>query len=203
MASASQAFLQKLGDELTEMLGPGYRLLRSRRELRAEAPNGYRSVVLHAATKYSPFIGLAFYFGCVYSAVRPIEDLLGPHRAVFHVQQFSYNRPHMQGLSYSGPDSWSVDVSAPSPDLSPQVAAAIHGMADPFFARFEELQSARDAIAAGDAWCFSGQLFWRNLLLLDAALGDLHHFEAWAAGMPTAFYRDQAVAALAILRAKA
>jgi hypothetical protein len=109
----------------------------------------------------------------------------------------------MQGVAYAGPDSWSVDISAPPPDLSLQVAAAIHGMADPFFARFDELRSARDAIAAGDPWCFSGQLFWRNLLLIDAALDDLPHFEAWAADMPTAFYRDQAVAALAILKAKA
>ncbi len=202
MASASQSFLQEIGVELGEMLGDEYRFMRSRRELRAEAANGFNSVVLNAATKYSPFIGFAFYFGRIYSAAREIEARLGPHRAYFHVQQFSYNRSHMQGLSYDGPDNWSVDITDPPAGLSSQVAAAIHGMADPFFARFADLRSARDAISARDPWCFSGEFYWRNLLLLDAALDDLPHFDSWAAGI-NSVYRDQAAELVAILRSKA
>jgi hypothetical protein len=137
-------------------------------------------VILSGSTRYSPEIDLAFYFGRNFAAARQLEALLGDHRFYYHIQQYSWNRAHMNGLSYDGPYRWAIDIGAAPASLASEVAAAIHGIGDPFFARFADIEAARDAVASDDPWCFGGAAYAHQLLLLDAALGDLAHFEAWA-----------------------
>jgi len=99
----------------------------------------------------------------------------------------------MSGLSYSGPHTWSLDINDTPKALTSEIVAAVHGIADPFFARFSNMEVARDAIACNDHWCFGGFPFWRQLLILDAALDDLPHFQQWSKGLGS-FERSQAEA---------
>ena len=86
----------------------------------------------------------------------------------------------MTGLPYDGPYSWSVDISKPIGSLVSEMKYAIESIANPFFERFDSIQSARDAIASDDSWCFGGPIFWKQLLILDAAMNQLGHFKEWA-----------------------
>jgi hypothetical protein len=96
----------------------------------------------------------------------------------------------MQGLEYAGPYNWSVNINDPPKTLLSELTDAIRGMAVPFFERFSDIRSARDAIAADDPWCFGGRLCWRQLLLLDLAINDLEHFERWRSGLDELYQRQ-------------
>src|SRR5262245_21424485 len=109
----SPEFQRNLGAALVEALGQTYRFYKSRLELRADAPDGYNVLVLAGSTKYSPHISVAFYFGRNFAETKRVEKLLGGQQFYSHVQQFSPNRPHMTGLEYCGPDTWSVDINNP------------------------------------------------------------------------------------------
>ena len=177
----SQEFQRDLGGRLAEALGGHYRFFKSRLELRADAPGGDNVLILAASTKYSPHISIDFYFGRNFAQAKRVEKRIGDHQFYYHVQQFSPNGKHMKGLEYSGPYTWSVDLNDPPKALIPELVEAVRGMAVPFFERFANIQTARDAIAADDSWCFGGKTFWRQLLLLDMAMNDLEHFEEWRA----------------------
>ena len=180
---------------MATLLGKNYRFFKSRLELRAPSDDGENVLVLSAASKFSPYISLAFYFGRHYAVARPIEKLLEYTRWPYHIQQYSLNRTHMSGLTYSGPYSWSIDITNPMESLVSEIESAVHGMAEPFFKRFATISAARDAIAADDPWCFAGPIFWRQLLILDGAMDDLNHFRKWAVCLDD-FNRTQALADL-------
>jgi len=116
---------------------------------------------------------------------------LGNSPSYYHIQQYSLNRNHMKGLEYAGPHSWSLDISKPIVSLVSEIKYAIDGIAVPFFERFHSLESAREAIASDDPWCFGGRIFWRQLLILDAAMNEICHFRNWAAVLDD-FQRNQA-----------
>lgn len=183
MAISSAEFQRSLGAKLTDALSGRYRFFKSRRELRADAPGGHDVLILTGATKYSPHITVDFYFGRNFSAAKQVEKRIGKHQFYYHIQQYSPNRKHMNGLRYSGPYTWSVDINDPPKTLVDELAEAVQGMALPFFERFADIRSARDAIANDDPWCFGGKTFWRQLLLLDMAMDDVAHFERWATNL--------------------
>lgn len=182
MSSDAKNYLQALGAELAGALGPGYRFFKSALELRAATDAGENLITLGGAMRHSPLVDVAFHFGCSYGAAKAIGKQLGL-QAGAHIVQYSLNRASMKGLPASGPGrgSWSVHIGTP-PDavLVAEMAAAVRGMADPFFARFAGMAAARDAVAGDDPWCLGGKMQWRNVLLLDAALGELDHFRQWA-----------------------
>jgi hypothetical protein len=183
MSSDARKYLQALGAGLAEALGPGYRFHKSALELRAATDAGENLVTLGGAMRHSPLVDVAFHFGCSYGAAKAVAKQLGL-QAGPHIVQYSLNRASMKGLPMSGPGrgSWSVHIGTP-PDatLLAEIATAIRGMAAPFFERFAGMAAARDAVAADDSWCLGGRMQWRSVLALDAALGELDHFRAWAA----------------------
>jgi hypothetical protein len=189
--SAAAKFQERLGAEVTELLGSGHRFLKSRTEIQTAALQGHNVVILSGSNKYSPFVDVAFYFGKNFAAAKALERKHGLHQFLYHVQQYSRNRASFSELSFSGPCTWSVDITSPPPNLAQEVASAIRGLAEPFFSRFEDLRAARDALAADDPWCFGGPAYWRQLLHLDLALGDLEHFDAWSTCLDD-FSRGQA-----------
>jgi len=186
----SPEFQRRLGLDLSEALGAQYRFFKSRLELRADAPDGHNVVILAGSTKYSPHISVDFYFGRNFAEAKRVEKRLGDHQFYYHIQQFSPNRRHMKGLEYSGPFTWSVDVNNPPRALASELAEAVRGMAVPFFERFSNIRTARDAIADDDPWCFGGKAYWRQLLLLDMAMNDLQHFERWRANLHELYQRQ-------------
>ena len=191
MASASAKFTQHLGARLSERLEGRFRFLKSRSELRADAPNGQDVLILHVSAKYSPHVSVAFYFGRNFTRVKDLEKRFGLYQFPCHIQQFSLSRKAMSGLPYDGPFQWSVDITRPPETLTDEIAAAVEGVADPFFRRYSSLDVAREALAANDPWCFGGPAFWRQLLHVDLALGDLAHFEEWSKAL-SAFDKAQA-----------
>jgi len=181
MSSAAFAFQQQIGSELARAFGGKYRFFKSRVELRTSDQNDWDVIIFAGSNKYSPYISLEFYFGRNFEAARQLEKRLGDSPIYYHIQQYSLNRNHMKGLAYSGPYSWDLDISKPMGSVVPEMKAAIEGMAAPFFNRFHSIESARDAIASDDPWCFGGPIFWKQLLILDAALNEINHFKTWAA----------------------
>jgi hypothetical protein len=116
------------------------------------------------------------------------------------ISQFSVNRPLIENLAYAGPHSWRIDIRNAPSTLAAEVATAIRGMANPFFERFSDLRISRDAIASDDNGCFGANpLGWYSMLCMDAALGELDHFELWIKQLDH-FYRKQAEAELDRLR---
>jgi len=63
MYSASVTFQRDVGAQVATLLGKNYRFFKSRLELRAPSDDGENVLVLSAASKFSPYISLAFYFG--------------------------------------------------------------------------------------------------------------------------------------------
>lgn len=180
MATAAAQFRQQLGADLAFELQGHYTHLRSRGELRRTTPDGHDVLILSVSAKHSPFVSVAFYFGRNYAVAKRIEKLLRGYEFPYHIQQFSLNRRAMAGIPYDGPYQWSIDIRNPPQDLAKQVAAAVLGVAVPFFVRFSSIAAARDALANNDPWCFGGPVFWRQLLIVDLALDDLAHFQKWA-----------------------
>lgn len=184
MSSDAKKYLQALGAELAAALGPDYRFYKSALELRAPTGTGENVITLGGAMRGAPFIAIAFHFGCSFTAARAVAKQLGLQAVGPHISQYSLNRASMKGLPASGPGrvSWDVHTGkTPDATLVPEMVTAIRGMALPFFERFADMAAARNAVAANDAWCLGGTAQWRNVLVLDAALGELDHFEAWAA----------------------
>jgi hypothetical protein len=178
--TTSTEFKQALSAEITRHLGQQFKFLKSRMELRQEVSEGHHVVIISGSNKYSPHIGVDFYYGKCFSAARQIEKRLGIYSFPYHVQQYSPNfRPHGPA-SYAGPCTWSVDLSQPPSGLAEQLVQAIQGIACPFWDRYGTMLAARDAIALDDPGVFGGPAFWRQLLHLDMALDDLAHFEAWS-----------------------
>ena len=189
--SATEQFAKQLGAELTDILGGSFKYKRSRLELSRPTEGGHDVVILSVTGKYSPFLNVAFYFGKNYEQAKDIERSLGGYQFPYHVQQYSPYRQPLFARTYDGPDNWDIDLQTPPPSLPSEVAAAINGMALPFFEQFQSKAVARDAIANGSSDCFSGPMSWRQLLLLDASLNDLEHFRAWISCLDD-WTRDQA-----------
>ena len=186
MKLTTPAFRKTLGRELAALLGERYTFLGSRDELRADAPGGRDVVALHVASQFSPALTVSFYVGRNFDAARRVETLLGLPKAYYHIHKHSTNAERLTGLDYPGPHSWHVDLAAPAAGLAREMAAAIRAIGGAFFARFATLGTAREALARDDPWCQGGAVAWRQLLLVDLALGDPAHFEAWASGLDPA-----------------
>jgi hypothetical protein len=120
-----------------------------------------------------------------------MEQRCGLYKFPYHIQQFSVNRGALVGLAYQGPFDWSVNIHEPLGQLPVEMAAAVRGMAIPFFERFETLPSARAALADDDPWCFGGAGFWRQLLHVDLAMGEVERFREWSRRLSD-YDRDQA-----------
>lgn len=178
--SATAEFAKQLGADLTDILGGSFKYKRSRLELSRPVAEGHDVVILSVTGKYSPFVNVAFYFGKNYKQAKEIERSIGKYQFPYHVQQYSPFRQPLFAQTYNGPDNWDINLQSPPQDLPSELAGAIKGMALPFFNQFQSLAVARDAIASGSPDCFSGEMFWRQLLLLDASLDELDHFRSWA-----------------------
>lgn len=179
MTSNSQAFLRDLGAVIAAQLGPEFTYSKSKLELKRKVPEGHDVVILSASAKHSPYINVAFYYGKNFAAARALEKEAHAYAFPYHIQQFSLNWRFGSAKTYHGEGSWSIDLNDPPPDLAWKLVAAIHGIAFPFFSRFSSLLAARNALAADDPDCFGGPPFWRQLLRLDAVLGDTPHFQQW------------------------
>jgi hypothetical protein len=162
------------------------------------------NVVSFANTnKWSPFVSVAFYYGCRFDSAYEISKSLTKYPSGMHICNFSVNRSLLQNLPYSGPHRWEIDIRSAPPSLAVEVANAIRGIAYPFFERFTDLRVSRDAMESNDNWCFGAvPLGWHSMLCMDAALGEFEHYEKWIATLPE-FYRVQAEAELSKFRALA
>jgi hypothetical protein len=180
MQLTANTFLQQLGEQIASSLGAEYKFYKSRLEVRTAVPGGHNVIILGGSNQSSPRISISFYFGKNFASAKKIEKMCGSHQFYYHIQQYSIGRSYLYGSQYQGPDTWSIDITSPPVNLLTEIVEAIHGMAMPFFQRFNTIEAARDAIAADDPWCFGGPFYWRQLLLLDLAMNDISHFESWA-----------------------
>lgn len=180
MTSNSQTFLRDLGAVVAVELGPEFAFSKSKLELKRKVLEGHDVIILSGSAKHSPFLNVAFYYGKNFTAARSLEKATHAYTFPYHIQQYSPNWRSDSAKTYRGGGSWSIDINNPPPDLAQELVAAIHAIAFPFFARFSSLVVARNALATDDPYCFGGPVFWRQLLRLDAALGDLPHFQQWS-----------------------
>jgi hypothetical protein len=179
MANATRNFLVTLAEQIAPGLNGKFKLNRTRLELKRPVDEGHDVVILSSSSKHSPYINVAFYYGKNYNQVAAIEKKLKAYRFPYHIQQYSIYRQPLYAPSYVGKDNWAIDIADPPPGLATEVVAAVNGMAEPFFSEFSSLRHARDCIAGGSKNCFSGTMFWQQLLQIDLALDDLDHFQNW------------------------
>ena len=194
--SAADKYKREVGRLLTESFSGEFSFYKSSLELRRKSNNGNDVIVLSGSNKYSPYISLSFYFGKNYASVKQLEKALGINQMLYHVQQYSPNTPAMAGLKYSGPYTWDIDLTNPPHNVIHQLHNAVVGIAFPFFERFASMTEARATIAGNDSWCFGGDIFWRQLLSIDATLNGLDHFRQWSSHLEP-FTAGQASSALA------
>jgi hypothetical protein len=200
--SAAEKYRNELGETVAKKLGADFRFYRSRQELRRETQEGHDSIILTGSSKFSPHISINFYFGVNFAKARAIEKKFfgSSHLAHYHIHQYSLNRNHMVGLDYRGPFSWNINLKDP-PDIVQEVKVAIEKMALPFFERFSDLKIARDAKVGKDSWCLGGDIFWRDILVMDMALGDMAHFIEWKKTI-NPFYAQQTDVKIAEIESK-
>ena len=194
--SEAQNYRKKLGEEISSLFGGEFKFYRSRLEFRRKTAGGSDVLILSGASKWSPYLSISFYFGRNFDRVREVEQHCRLTPAPYHIQQYSLNLRSMKGIGFGGPCTWDVDLTRPPAGIAGEIKSAIEGMAYPFFERFQNLLPARDALANGDSWCFSGKdVGWRFVFLADAVLDDLAHFRRWSACL-NPFYAKQAQAML-------
>ena len=148
--------------------------------LAAQSTEGLRIITLAGTSRGSPYITIAFYMGLVFDVVRKVEKTLSWKPLPTHVTQFSVNFPNMPGVSWQGSALLPVDLRSPSANVATEVVGAVQAIAFPFFERLGAPTAAREAIASGSRLCFSGAPFWKQLFLLDCALGQLSRYEEWS-----------------------
>jgi hypothetical protein len=180
LTNNSQNFLRDLGAVVAAELGPEFSFSKSKLELKRKVLEGHDVVILSGSSKHSPFVNVAFYYGKNFAVARSLEKATCAYAFPYHIQQFSPNWRSESAETHRAGGSWSIDINNPPPDLARQLVEAVHAIAFPFFARFSSLVVARNALATDDPDCFGGAVFWRQLLRLDAALGDLVHFQQWS-----------------------
>jgi hypothetical protein len=197
--SHSKAYLDSLARQLIAGRFADFRHIRSKNMLSREREDGADVIVLSAAAKFSPSITVAFYVGRRFFKATEVEKRCGWESSYYQINQFSYNAASMRDLGYSGPNHWDVDAISGQPSIVDEVTAALEAIALPFLLRFTSLQAAQAATSSGDSWCLGtgGQAWWQ-LFAVDAALGDLGHFRAWARSLDP-LYRSQASKALAAI----
>src|SRR5262249_31850463 len=154
--ATSSEFKQLLGVEVARRLGEQFKFYKSQTELRAEVWDGSHVIIISGSNKYSPFIGVDFYFGKRFSAARAIAKRFGIYSFPYLLQLSSPNVQSRGYASYSGPCSWSIDPNQPPQDLAEQLVQAIQGVACPFWEKYGTIVAARDAIAANDRDVFGG-----------------------------------------------
>ena len=192
--SAAREFQKALGSEVAKALACDVEFVPSQLLLRWRGEGADSLVSFSGSNKFSPFVSVAFYFGRRFESASQIERAIGDRSNQWHISHYSINLPLMMDMPYDGPHDWKVDIRNPPVTLVPEMARAIQGMAYPFFERFASVLVARDALLANDPWCVMADFMWSRMLSLDAALGELEHYEEWSEKLPD-FYRahsDQA-----------
>ncbi|MGF1788697.1 hypothetical protein L4D00_23150 [Photobacterium swingsii] len=195
--SEAEKFQKYLGTQLVDHLGEGYIFLRSKLELRQKGKESSNVIVLAGSNKYSPDVSVSFYVGRHFEEIKKVEKALGLEPMPYHIQQYSPNLQNMINHPNIGArHTWRININNPPESFPEEMCTAIRQISEPFFERFDTLESSRDALAINDSWCFGGPAFWRSLLLFDAALDDIHHFSKWATHL-NSVEREQAELLLA------
>jgi len=198
--SAAAEYVSALGVAIADQFGAAVTFSKVSKRLVWSTAFGGSFVSLSGSNKFSPYISVAFYFGNRYEDATRIEKLIGlpkRHQSAGHILQYSLNARMMKGLTFSSNDSFDIDIRRPPTDSASAIADAIRQIAFPFWDRYPTVRSARDALLSPDEWCFkAGGPFWESLLYLDAALGELEHYESWLTQLEP-FYVPHASAKLA------
>ncbi len=106
----------------------------------------------------------------------------------------------MKGLTFSTEYTFKINIQKPPADIDPPSPMQFAKSRFRFWNRYPTVRSARDALLSRDEWCFkAGGPFWHDLLYLDAALGELEHYESWVSQLEP-FYVPYASAELAKVR---
>lgn len=201
--SAAAEYVSALGVAIADQFGAAVTFSKVNKLLVWSTGFGGSFVSLAGSNKFSPSISVAFYFGNRYEDATRIEKLIGvpkKHLSAGHISQYSLNARSMKGLTFSTGYNFDIDIRRPPADLASRIADAIRQIAFPFWDRYPTVRSARDALLSADEWCFqAGGPFWQNLLYLDAALGELEHYESWLKQLDP-FYVPYATAKLAEVR---
>ena len=201
--SAAAEYVSALGVAIADQFGAAVTFSKVSKRLVWGAAFGGSFVSLSGSNKFSPYISVAFYFGNRYEDATRIEKLIGvpkQHRRAGHIHQYSLNARNMKGLTFTSDYTFDIDIRRPPTNSASAVADAIRQIAFPFWDRYPTVRSARDALLSDDEWCFrAGGPFWEDLLYLDAALGELEHYESWLTQLDP-FYVPHAFAKLAEVR---
>jgi hypothetical protein len=198
--SAAAAYVSSLGIAVAGQFGARVTFSKVDKRLVWRTAFGSTFVSLSGSNKWSPLISVSFYFGNRYEEATRIEKLIGQSKRqqrAGHIIQYSLNAHLMKGLTFSSDHTFKINIQRPPADMATAVADAIRQIAVPFWNRYPTVRSARDALLSRDEWCFkAGGPFWHDLLYLDAALGELEHYESWLSQLES-FYVPYASAELA------
>jgi hypothetical protein len=198
--STAAAFVSSLGIAVADQFGASVTFSKLDKRLVWRTAFGASFVSLSGSNKWSPLISVNFYFGNRYDDATKIEKLIGKSKRqqrAGHILQYSLNAHLMKGLTLSSDYSFEINIQRPPVDIASVVADAIRQIAFPFWNRYPTVRSARDALLSRDEWCFkAGGPSWHDLLYLDAALGELEHYESWLTQLES-FYVPYASAELA------
>jgi len=198
--SAAAAYISALGIAVADQFGASVTFSKVDKRLVWPSAFGSTFVSLSGSNKWSPLISVSFYFGNRYEEATKIEQLIGQskrQRRAGHIIQYSLNAHLMKGLAFSSDHTFEINIKRPPAHMASAVADAIRQIAGPFWNRYPTVRSARDALLSRDEWCFkAGGPFWHDLLYLDAALGELEHYESWLSQLEP-FYVPFASAELA------
>jgi hypothetical protein len=198
--SAAAEYVSALGVAIADQFGAAVTFSKANQRLVWSTAFGGSFVSLSGSNKFSPYISVSFYFGNRYEDATRVEKLIGlakRYHSAGHILQYSLNAHMMKGLAFSSDYTFDIDIRRPPTNLASAIADAIRQIAFPFWDRYPTVRLARDALLSPGEWCFqAGGPFWESLLYLDAALGELEHYESWLMQLDP-FYVPHASAKLA------
>jgi hypothetical protein len=181
--------IRTLAQEVASTLGSGWELLPGATGLRRKRAEGNDVALLIGSADDEGGASVALHVGRSFDAAREVERRWQAEGPICDIQQIGARLvPVLETQTLA---AWIFQLPAQADLAANSVAESIRALGEPFYVRFTEMPVARDAIAGGDRWCVGGPLKWAIVLKLDLALDDLHHFQEWSKGLPTAT-REQA-----------
>lgn len=175
-------YLFSLRDELARATANEFMPISERAALRRRRERGYDILILgmapHDFDKSEYLFSVSF--GRSFDVVDDVRVRMQVDGTIAQIQQFAELLLGLPGVPEDAPAAWIETLSAHPRTLAAEMLEALAPVGEPFFARYTDAKSARDALVAEDPWCIGGSVKWANVLVLDLALGDLDRFRTWS-----------------------
>lgn len=166
--------------QLQPLLGDDFKYYKSKQLFSRENGEGEDVVQVSVTCDAYPQGCVYFYFGRRFHKIKKLEKQNGYRATQYHIHQHSNSIKNMHGLTYDGSGFWHLNLEDTTLPFLNDFHDTIVLAAYPFFKRFRELESAREALLTEDSWCFPAfKTSFHQLVKFDICTGNVDNIQNW------------------------